>query len=105
MAGLRGLGDVYIDAECTQASLKLRQPHDTLSNDDGVLPPLVAIAQSLRVNNALLDAALRARNCVRTCSIVRHSHDPTHPGTTSGLASCAINCHTLNRRRVPSAHV
>ena len=47
MAGLRGLGDVYLDAECTQASLKLRQPHDTLSNDDGVLPPLVAIAQSL----------------------------------------------------------
>ena len=70
MAGLRGLGDVYLDAECTQASLKLRQPHDTLSNDDGVLPPLVAIAQSLRVNNALLDAALRARNCVRTCSII-----------------------------------
>ena len=51
------LGDLYLDAECTMASLKLRQPHDTLSNDDGVLPPLVAIAQSLRVNNALLDAA------------------------------------------------
>ena len=40
------LGDLYLDAECTQASLKLRQPHYTHINDDGVLPPLVAIAQS-----------------------------------------------------------
>ena len=45
-AGLRGLGDLYLDAECIKASLKLRQPHDTHINDDGVLPPLVAIAQS-----------------------------------------------------------
>ena len=104
-AGLRGLIDLYLNAECIKASLKLRQPHHTHINDDGVLPPLVAIAQSPRVNNALLDAALRARNCVRTCYIVRHSHDPMHPGTTSGMASCAINCHTLNRRRAPSAHV
>ena len=41
-----GLGDLYLDAECIKASLKLRQPHDTHINDDGVLPPLVAIAQS-----------------------------------------------------------
>ena len=40
------LGDLYLDAECTMASLKLRQPHETHINDDGVLPPLVAIAQS-----------------------------------------------------------
>ena len=45
-AGLRGLGDLYLDAEWTKASLKLRQPHDTHINNDGVLPPLVAIAQS-----------------------------------------------------------
>ena len=46
-AGLRGLGgDLYLNAECIKASLKLRQPHDTHINDDGVLPPLVAIAQS-----------------------------------------------------------
>jgi len=41
-----GLGDLYLDAECIKASLKLRQPHNTHINDDGVLPPLVAIAQS-----------------------------------------------------------
>ena len=45
-AGLRGLIDLYLNAECIKASLKLRQPHDTHINDDGVLPPLVAIAQS-----------------------------------------------------------
>jgi hypothetical protein len=45
-AGLRGLGDLYLDTQCTKASLKLRQPPDTYTNDDGVLPPLVAIAQS-----------------------------------------------------------
>ena len=44
--GLRGLGDLYLDTQCTKASLKLRQPPDTYTNDDGVLPPLVAIAQS-----------------------------------------------------------
>ena len=56
--GLRGLGDLYLDTECTKGSLKLRQPHDTHTNDDGVLP-LVAIAQSPLVNNVLLDAAPR----------------------------------------------
>ena len=45
-AGLRGLIDLYLNAECIKASLKLRQTHDTHINNDGVLPPLVAIAQS-----------------------------------------------------------
>ena len=31
-------------------------------------------------------------------------HEPPHPGTKSGMASYATNCHTLNRRRAPSAH-
>ena len=39
-----------------------------------------------------------------TCAIVRNCHAPPHPGTKSGMASYAINCHTLNRRRAPSAH-
>ena len=43
-------------------------------------------------------------NGVPTCAIVRHCHDPPHPGTKSGMASYATNCHTVNRRMAPSAH-
>ena len=35
-----------LDAECTKASLKLRQPHDVRTNDDDVLDPPVPMAQS-----------------------------------------------------------
>ena len=39
-----------------------------------------------------------------TSSATCHASEPPHPGTKSGMASYATNCHTLNRRRAPSAH-
>jgi hypothetical protein len=45
--GLRGLRDSDLDAQCTKASVKLTQPHNTHTNDDGVLHLLVLIALSL----------------------------------------------------------
>jgi len=62
--------DIYLDAECAQASFKLRQPHDTHTNDDGVqvLPPSAPIAQSVSQQRCA-DSALRTqRGCETSIS-------------------------------------
>ena len=45
--GLRGLRDLDLDEEWTKTGLRLRQPHNSHTNDDGDLPPLAPVAQSL----------------------------------------------------------
>ena len=62
--------DIYLDAECAQASFKIRQPHDTRTNDDGVqvLPPPAPIAQSPSVNNVVLTVRSELKEVARHLS-------------------------------------